>query len=99
MYASDFYNDRLQNFDSVDRTDVDKNIANRNTVLAYSANAITALSIFSNVVNDVHGAVMYGSSITQTNGGPLNGRAGISRSNGPRFTLRLPNNRYSGSAR
>ncbi|MFZ1627156.1 MAG: LamG-like jellyroll fold domain-containing protein [Candidatus Moraniibacteriota bacterium] len=73
MYAIDFYNDRLQNFDSVDRTDGDKNIANRNTVLAYSANAITALSIFSNVVNDVHGAVMYGSSITQTNGGPLNG--------------------------
>ena len=73
MYALDFYRDRLQNFDSVDRTDGDKNIANRNTAVAYSANAITALSIFSNVVNDVHGANMYGSSITQTNGGPLNG--------------------------
>ncbi len=73
MYAIDFYNDRIQNFDSVDRTNGDKNIASRNTVVAYSSGAITALSIFSNVVNDIHGANMYGSSITQTNGGPLNG--------------------------
>ncbi len=73
MYAIDFFQDRLLNYDSVDRTQGDKNVANRNTTVAYATNAITALSIFSNVVNDVHGAVIAGSTITLINGGPLNG--------------------------
>ena len=73
MYAFDFFQDRLLNYDSVDRTQGDNNIANRNTAVSYATNAITALSIFSNVVNDVHGTVIAGSSITLANGGPLNG--------------------------
>jgi hypothetical protein len=73
LYALDFFQDRLFNYDSVDRTQGDKDIANRNTTVAYSSDAKTALSIFSNVVNDVHGAVISGSTITLTNGGPLNG--------------------------
>ncbi len=70
LYAINFTNDTLLNYDSVDRTQGDKNIANRNSAVSYATNANTAFSITDNIVNDVHGAVIFGST---TAGSPLNG--------------------------
>ncbi|MCR4274984.1 MAG: LamG domain-containing protein [Candidatus Campbellbacteria bacterium] len=61
LYAFDFFQDRLFNYDSVDRTQGDQDIAKRNTAITYATNAITDLSITDNIVNDVHGAVISGS--------------------------------------
>ncbi|MBP7806995.1 hypothetical protein KA047_00675 [Candidatus Saccharibacteria bacterium] len=73
MYAIDFANDRFYNYDTTDRAQGDKDIANRNTTVTYATDTRTAMAIRHNAVNAVHGAVMYGSSSIETNGGPLNG--------------------------
>jgi hypothetical protein len=58
LYAFDFVNDKLYNYNTTDRDTGDKNIANRNTAVTYSTDSITQLAIADNAVNDVHGAVL-----------------------------------------
>ncbi len=80
LYAIDFVRDRMYNYDSVDRTLGNKNIANRNSAVTYADEAITRMAIgnnTSNLVNDVHVVVMYGGSNIETNGGPGNGKTYI----------------------
>lgn len=66
LYAFDFINDRLYNYDTIDRTQGDKNIANRNTPVSYATDPITALALPDNAVNDVHGAVLSGINVNAT---------------------------------
>ncbi len=73
MYAIDFANDRFFNYDTSGRAQGDKDIANRNTTVTYATDNRAAMAIRHNAVNAVHGAVLYGSSSIETNGGPLNG--------------------------
>lgn len=73
LYAIDFTSDRLFNYNTTDRDQGDKNIANRNTAVTYNIDSRTAMAIRHNAVNAVHGSVLYGSSSVETNGGPLNG--------------------------
>ena len=54
LYAFDFKTDRMYNYDSTDRSQGDKNIANRNTAVAYATDNQTSFAIANNVVNDVH---------------------------------------------
>lgn len=77
LYAFDFVRDRAFNYDATDRTLSDKNLANRNTTNTYNSDPRTAMAIRSAVVNDVHGAVLAGSSSIETNGGPGNGQTFI----------------------
>lgn len=73
LYAIDFTSDRLFNYNTTDRDQGNKNIANRNTAVTYNVDSRTAMAIRHNAVNAVHGSVLYGSSSVETNGGPLNG--------------------------
>ena len=73
LYAFDFTQDRLWNYDTTDRAQGDTTIGTRNTATTYSANTNTLLQIRSNAVNDVGGAVLAGSTSILTNSGPLNG--------------------------
>ncbi len=73
LYAIDFTSDRLFNYNTTDRDQGNKNIANRNTAVTYNVDSRTAMAIRHNAVNAVHGSVLYGSSSIETNGGPLNG--------------------------
>ena len=76
LYAIDFINDRMYRYNTTDRNLGDKNIANRNTAVTYNiqSNTITKFIGAASVqVNDVHGAILSGSSSILTNGGPLNG--------------------------
>ncbi len=77
MYAIDFTQDRMYNYNTTDRDQGDKNIANRNTAVTYNLDSRTALAIRHNAVNAVHGSVLYGSSSIETNGGPGNGKTFI----------------------
>lgn len=74
MYAYDFTQDRMFNYDTTDRSQGDKDISNRNTAVTYNTNNITKLALNNIKVNDVHGATIFGSS-TQASSTfmPLNG--------------------------
>jgi 6-phosphogluconolactonase (cycloisomerase 2 family) len=76
LYAIDFIQDRLYLYNTTDRNLGTKNIKDRNTAVAYTAESRTALKFIgagSVKVNDVHGAVISGGSSVQTNSGPANG--------------------------
>jgi hypothetical protein len=73
MYAFDFVNDRMFRYNTTNRSQGDKDIGNRNTTVAYATNSITQLALIDNAVNDVHGAVISGSSTVVANSGPLQG--------------------------
>lgn len=65
LYAVDFISDRMWNYDSTDRAQADKNIANRNTTVTYNVDTRTIFDLGNDTgwdqVNDVHGAVQLGS--------------------------------------
>lgn len=74
VYAFDFISDRLYNYDSTDRSQGDKNIANRNTAVAYATDNQTSYAIANNVVNDVHAAVLSQSGSAVINTGTATGK-------------------------
>lgn len=74
LYAFDFANDRLYNYDATDRSQGDKNIANRNTAVAYATDNQTSFAIANNLVNDVHVAVLSQSGASAANNGTITGK-------------------------
>lgn len=60
LYEIDFKEDRTFNYDTTDRAQGDKTIANRNSTVAYSTDTRTTFALSSNVVADVHAAVVEG---------------------------------------
>lgn len=74
LYAFDFVNDRLYNYDATDRSQGDKNIANRNTAVAYATDNQTSYAIANNVVNDVHAQVLTQSGPAVVNTGTIQGK-------------------------
>ncbi|MBP9771681.1 MAG: LamG domain-containing protein, partial [Candidatus Pacebacteria bacterium] len=74
LYALDFANDRLYNYDATDRSQGDKNIANRNTAVAYATDNQTSFAIANNLVNDVHATVLSQSGSSAANNGTITGK-------------------------
>jgi hypothetical protein len=74
LYAFDFTNDRLYNYDTTDRALGDKNIANRNTAVAYATDSQTSFAIANNLVNDVHATVLSQSGSSAANNGTVTGK-------------------------
>lgn len=60
IYVLDFVTDRLYNIDNVDRSQGDKNIANRNTAVTYNTDNNTKYILVDKIVNDVHGTIVQG---------------------------------------
>lgn len=73
IYAIDFVSDRLSRYNTTNRVRGDKDISDRNTVVSYSENPLPDMAIIDNVVNDIHGTVISGSSTVIANSGPLQG--------------------------
>lgn len=76
LYAIDFTQDKMYRYNTTDRNLGDKDILNRNSTVTYNAQSVAAVKFIGAAsvrVNDVHGAVVSGSSSLLTNGGPLNG--------------------------
>lgn len=76
MYAIDFINDKIYRFNTTDRNRGDKNIANRNTAVSYTAESILPMKFIgteSVKVNDVSAVFINGGSSVLTNSGPQNG--------------------------
>lgn len=74
LYALDFVNDRLFNYDTTDRSQGDKNIANRNTAVTYATDNQTSFAIANNLVNDVHAMVLSQSGASAANNGTITGK-------------------------
>lgn len=77
LYAIDFVNDRMYNYDATDRSSANVGISARNAgAVTYGTNNTIKMKFYaaaSSRVNDVHGAVISGSSSFSTNSGALNG--------------------------
>lgn len=66
LYAFDFSKDVMYNYDVTDRSQGDKNIANRNTAVTYNVNNLTKYALNNSVVNDVHGANVSANHVAST---------------------------------
>jgi hypothetical protein len=73
LYAFDFTQNRMFRYNTTNRTQSDVDIASRNSTVTYAGDAITQMQIRSNLVNDVHAAVIYGGSNIETNNAAGNG--------------------------
>jgi len=79
MYAFDFRQDVMYRYNTTNRSQADKNIANRNTTASYATNAETGFAIIDNIVNDVSVAL-----ITSSNeGGPATFSGPTNSAQGP----------------
>ncbi|MBP9772046.1 MAG: LamG domain-containing protein [Candidatus Pacebacteria bacterium] len=73
VYAFDFTRDVMYNYDATDRSQGNKNIANRNTAVTYGTNNITTFAINNSIVNDVHVTVLSQSGAVAAGNGTLTG--------------------------
>ena len=73
LYAFDFIQNRMYNYDTTDRAQSDTSIETRNTATSYASNSVAKLQIVNNLVNDVHANTITGTASILTNGGGVNG--------------------------